>query len=411
MKFWDTGEEQKKAGFDFEKEKAELIANLQYLFAMSVQEQTLYKKWIEWNVDLHSSMKLLPILHQQYDKIWKPKDIFDKEATIAEIQAMQPYVEIVDEDEEATRWTYMRKLISTMEFTPNPGRNVKAYVKDGVNGKLLGVISLGSDITSLGVRDEYIGWTKEDKFKKGKLNNTAIGTSIIATQPLGYNFLGGKLISPLTTSPVFREHWKQKYDNTLIAVGTTSLYGIHSQYNAIPHFKTLGESKGKISIKPDDKFYDPWHHWLQENRADWYNTHIIQERERNGINMGYERNGRGHGPVSGIKQKILTQIFRECGIKADQYHHGFKRGVYFAMMYENGCEFLCDKITEDKLVMKDKFAEGDDYTIRWWKKQAIKRYTKLHEENRLKNETLFYADAIGLTWEQMKEKFLADVGR
>lgn len=407
MKFWDTGEQPKKEGFDFEREKAALIANLDYLFAMSVQEQTLYKKWLEWNVDLHSSMKLLPALHQQYDKIWKPKDIFDKEGTIAEIQAMQPYVEIVDEGEEATKWTYMRKLISSMEFTPNPGRNVKAFVKDRTSGKVLGVISLGSDVTSMGVRDQYIGWTKEDKFQKGKLNNTAIGTSIIATQPLGYNFLGGKLVSALTTSPTFRKEWKDKYYNTLIAVGTTSLYGIHSQYNAIPHFKTLGETAGKISIKPDDKFYDPWHQWLKENRAEWYSEEITEERARNGENMGYDRNG----PVSGIKQKILTKIFKECGIKADTYHHGFKRGVYFAMMYDNGCEFLCDKITEDQLVLKDKFAEGDDYTIRWWKKQAIKRYTKLHEENRLKDETLFYADAIGLTWEQMKEKFLADVGR
>ena len=38
MKFWDTGEDAvKKEGFDFEKEKAALIANLDYLFAMSVQ--------------------------------------------------------------------------------------------------------------------------------------------------------------------------------------------------------------------------------------------------------------------------------------------------------------------------------------------------------------------------------------
>lgn len=407
MKFWDTGEEPKKVGFDFEKEKAALIANLDYLFAMSVQEQTLYKKWLEWNEDLHSSYQALPIIHQQYDKIWKPKDIMDKAGTIAEIEGMQPYVQIVDDEDEATRWTYVRKLISTMEFTPNPGRNVKAYVKDRISGKVLGVISLGSDITSLGVRDEYIGWTKEDKFQKGKLNNTAIGTSIIATQPLGYNFLGGKLVSALTTSPTFRKEWKEKYDNILIAVGTTSLYGIHSQYNAIPHFKTLGESKGKISIKPDDKFYDPWHQWLKENRSEWYTDNITNERIRNGQNMGIEASG----PVSGIKQKILTQIFKECGIKPDTYHHGFKRGVYFAMMYENGCEFLSDKITEDKLVMKDKFVEGDDYTIRWWKKQAIKRYTKLHEEGRIKDETLFYADAIGLSWEQMKEKFLADVGR
>ncbi len=79
MKFWDTGEEAvKKEGFDFEKEKAALIANLDYLFAMSVQEQTLYKKWLEWNEDLHASYQQLPALHQQYDKIWKPKDIFDK---------------------------------------------------------------------------------------------------------------------------------------------------------------------------------------------------------------------------------------------------------------------------------------------------------------------------------------------
>jgi len=409
MKFWETGEQPKTAGFDFDKERQALIANLDYLFSMSVQEQTLYKKWLEWNEDLHTSYQQLPALHQQYDKIWKPKDIFDKEGTITEIQNMQPYVELVEDGDEATRWTYMRKLISSMEFTPNPGRNVKGFVKDMVSGKVLGVISLGSDITSLGVRDEYIGWTKEDKFQKGKLNNTAIGTSIIATQPLGYNFLGGKLVSALTTSPTFREHWKQKYDNTLIAVGTTSLYGIHSQYNAIPHFKTLGESKGKISIKPDDKFYDPWHQWLKENRSEWYTNNITNERIRNGANMG---TGEGaSGPVSGIKQKIITQIFKECGIKADTYHHGFKRGVYFAMMYENGCEYLCGKVTDTELVMKDKFVEGDNYTIRWWKKQAIKRYSKLHDEGRLKNETLFYADAIGMTWEQMKDKFLADVGR
>ena len=407
MKFWDTGEEPKKEGFDFEREKAALIANLDYLFAMSVQEQTLYKKWLEWNVDLHSSMKLLPALHQQYDKIWKPKDIFDKEGTIAEIQAMQPYVEIVDEGEEATKWTYMRKLISSMEFTPNPGRNVKAFVKDRTSGKVLGVISLGSDVTSMGVRDQYIGWTKEDKFEKGKLNCTSIATTIVSTQPFGYNFLGGKLIAALATAPEIRDYWKQKYDNPLVGIGTTSLYGIHSQYNGIPHFKTLGESKGKISTKPDDAVYDPWHQWLKENRADWYKKNIMDERERNGANMGYEKNG----PVSGIKQKIIQAIFKELGIKGNEYDHGFQRGVYFAQMYENGNQFLCDKIEEKDLILKDKFKQGNDYTIKWWKDKAIKRYEKLFDESRIKPEVLFYVDAIGMTWEGMKEHYLKEVGR
>ena len=408
MKFWDTGEETNTATFDYHIMKKKFIDNLNYLKTMSVEEQTLYKKWMEWNMDRVSNMKRLPVLQSYYDSLWKPTDIFNKELTIKEIEAIDPYVEIVDDDpKESTRWTEIRRLIHTMEFQANPGRNVKIYVKDRSTGKILGQISLGSDITSLGVRDNYIGWTKEDKFEKGKLNNTTIATTIVSTQPFGYNFLGGKLIAAMATAPEVREYWKQKYGNTLIGIGTTSLYGIHSQYNGIPHFKTLGESKGKISIKPDDKFYDPWHKWLKENRPDWYAEEITEERARNGANMGYERNG----PVSGIKQKILTKIFRELGIKADQYHHGFQRGVYYANLYENGNDFLCSKIEEKDLVLKKKFAEGHEYTMKWWKDKAVKRYEKLYEEGKIKPEVLFYIDAIGLTWEQMKEKYLKEVGR
>jgi hypothetical protein len=375
---------------------------------MSVEEQTLYKKWMEWNMDRVSNMKRLPVLQSYYDSLWKPTDIFNKELTIKEIEAIDPYVEIVDDDpKESTRWTEIRRLIHTMEFQANPGRNVKIYVKDRTTGKILGQISLGSDITSLGVRDTFIGWTKEDKFEKGKLNNTTIATTIVSTQPFGYNMLGGKLIAAMATAPEVRDFWKRKYENVLIGVGTTSLYGIHSQYNGIPHFKTLGESKGKISIKPDDEVYDPWHQWLKENKADWYKHHIMDERERNGANMGYEKNG----PVSGIKQKIIQAIFKELGIKGNEYDHGFQRGVYFAQMYENGNQFLCSKIEEKDLILKEKFAKGNEYTIKWWKDKAIKRYEKLYEEGKIKPEVLFYVDAIGMTWDDMKEKYLKEVGR
>jgi len=408
MKFWDTGEETNTATFDYDVMKRKFIENLDYLKEMSVEEQTLYKKWIEWNEDRVSNMKRLPVLQSYYDSLWKPTDITNKELTISEIEAIDPYVEIVEDDpKESTRWTEIRKLIHTMEFQANPGRNVKIYVKDRTSGKILGQICLGSDITSLGVRDEFIGWTKEDKFEKGKLNCTSIATTIVSTQPFGYNFLGGKLIAALATAPEIRAYWKTKYDNPLVGVGTTSLYGIHSQYNGIPHFKTLGESKGKISTKPDDSVYDPWHQWLKENRSEWYKKNIMDERERNGANMGYEKNG----PVSGIKQKIIQAIFKELGIKGNAYDHGFQRGVYFSQMYQNGNDFLCSKIEETDLVLNEKFAKGNEYTIKWWKDKAIKRYTKLHEEGRIKPEVLFYVNAIGMTWEQMKEHYLKEVGR
>ena len=401
-KFWES-EEVKKEEFDYAVMKKKFIDNLDYLKSMTVEEQTLYKKWVEWNQNRLDNMKRLPTLQSYYDLLWKPTDIFNKELTLSEIDSLQPYVEIVEDNpKESTKWTEIRRLIHTMDFTANPGRNVKIYVKDRTSGKILGQICLGSDITSLGVRDQYIGWTKEDKFEKGKLNHTTIATTIVSTQPFGYNFLGGKLIAALATAPEIRDYWKSKYNNVLIAVGTTSLYGIHSQYNGIPHFKTLGESKGMISIKPDDEFYDPWHKWLQENKADWYSEHITEER--------FDDKQR-RGPVSGIKQKIIQAIYKELGIKADTYNHGFKRGVYFAMMYENGNDYLCDRITEDKLILKDKFKEGNEYTMKWWKEKAKRRYEKMHTEGRIKPEVLFYVDSIGLSWEQMKEKYLGEVGR
>jgi hypothetical protein len=404
MSFWDS--EPEKPVFDFDREKANLIENMDYLLTMSVEEQTLYKKWVELQGD--TMIKDKSQIATYYDLQWKPTDINNKELTIKEIESLEPYVEIVDDNpKESTKWAQIRRMIHTMDFTANPGRNVKINVKDRVSGKLLGQISLASDVTAMGVRDNYIGWSKDNKFVDGKLNYTTIASTIVCTQPLGYNFLGGKLIAMMTTVPEIRNHWKTKYGQTLVAVGTTSLYGIHSQYNGIPLFKTLGESAGKISLKPDDKFYDPWHQWLKENRTEWYKQNISDERARNGANMGYEANG----PVSGIKQKILGQIFKECGIKANEYHHGFKRGVYLAMMYENGREFLCKQIEENELVLKPKFAQGIDYINKWWKKHAISRYSKLHDEGRIKPEHLFYIEGIGMGWDEFKAKYLKEVGR
>jgi hypothetical protein len=394
--FWDT--EPEKPAFDYDVEKGKFIENMDYLSSMPVEEQTLYKKWQEWNYDLATSMKRKAGLALHYDALWMPKDIQNKEQTIKEIEDLEPYVEIVDDSKESTRWTEIRKLIHTMSFDANPGRNVKIYIKDRVSGKILGMISLASDVTSLGVRDKYIGWTQDNKYKDGKLNHTTIASTIVCTQPLGYNFLGGKLIACMATSEVVRKHWKEKYGQTLIAVGTTSLYGIHSQYNGIPHFKTLGESAGKVATKPDDSVYEPWHHWIKENKSEEY---AIQTAEKEGVD----------GPATGVKQKVINMIFKEVGIKASHYQHGFKRGVYFAQMYENGNEFLRNEIAEDQLIMKDKFVDSDEYTMKWWKPKAIKRYEKLYEEGRIKPESLFYLDIIGMSWEDCKEKYLKEVGR
>ena len=376
--------------FCFETERQNFIDNLDMLKGMSVQEQTLYKKWLEFNKDERVRLNFRKNYYKSelfYKSIWRPTDINNKQLTISEIENLDP---IVVEAKDPSEWTLLRTLISSMEFTANPGRNIRFFAKDRTSGKYLGVISVGSDVTSIKVRDDYIKWTKDNKFVDHKLNHTCIGTSIVPTQPLGFNFLGGKLLSALVTTSTIRNKWEENYDEVLVGVTTTSLYGVHSQYNGIPHWKTLGESTGKIAIKPDDVVYKVWSNWLKENHFEEYDKAIH---------------------ATGPKQNILNRVFRHLSIKPKDYEHGFKRGVFFANMYDNGLEYLRNEIDESELVMKKKFVDDYEYINKWWKKKAIKRYTKMLEQGRIKNETLFYNDMFNMTWEEAREKYLTDVGR
>lgn len=378
-----------EAEFNYEAEKQKFIDNMDYLKEQSVQESVLWKKWEEFNKDPQFFMDRADSIDRLEKTLWTPTDIYNKELTISEINAIKPIIEVVEQGQ-GDDWILTRRLVHSMEFTANPGRNVKFFVKDKTTNKVLGVISLGSDVTSLGVRDEFIGWTKDDKFKNGKLNHTAIGSTICCTQPLGFNFLGGKLVAAMVTSGTIRDTWKKQYGQTLVGFSTTALYGIHSMYNGIPHWKTLGETAGQINLKPDDSIYLVWNQWLKENHP---------EEHHKAVN------------ATGPKNNVINRIFKHLGMKAKDYQHGFKRGVYFADIYENGKEFFRSNIEEKDLIMKEKYQLDYDRIINWWKPKAIRRYEKLHSENRLKPEQLFYSDIIDMSWEETKEKYLGEVGR
>ena len=375
--------------FDFDAERTKFISNLDLLKSMSVQEQTLYKKWQEFNKNEYNMRNKVTNFPKYYNRLWKPTDITNKELTIKEIESIEPEVVFVPSDD-ASNWTMYRMLIHTMDWSANPGRNQKYFIRDKVTDKILGLVSLGSDVTSIKVRDDYIGWSKDNKFVDHKLNNTAIASTIVCTQPIGFNFLGGKLIAALTTSSAIRNKWYEQYNDILIGVTTTSLYGVHSQYNGIPHWKTLGESAGKIAIKPDDDVYFVWANWLKENYREEFDKAQSQ---------------------TGPKQNTINRIFKHLGIKGKDYEHGFHRGVFFANMYDNGLEYLRNEIEDKDLRMKPKFENDIDYIMNWWKPKAIRRYVKLYDNHKLKPEVLFYGDIVGKTWEETKKQYIGEVGR
>jgi nucleoside-diphosphate-sugar epimerase len=98
-------------------------------------------------------------------------------------------------------------------------------VKDNKSGSYLGVICISSDFLDLTPRDEVIGWPRELKTQGGMINHTAIGSTIVPLQLLGFNYVGGKLLALLCLSDPVQQLWEKLYGDKLVSVTTTSLYG------------------------------------------------------------------------------------------------------------------------------------------------------------------------------------------
>lgn len=382
--------------FDFNTNKKKLVDNLNFLKAMSVEEQTFYKKWLEVQNYRDFANKLNTIKA----RIWRPTDFNDESLTVKEIENCQPELIYVESKQQVEDWNLLRVFVSTFEFSQTPGRFLKFLIvdKNKPETPFIGVLAVSSDVITITDRDNYIGWTSDNKIVDKKLAHSAIGSSIISTQPFGYNFLGGKLAAAMVVSSGVRDLWKKLYNQTLVGMTTTSLYGSYSMYNSLKWWHKCGTSAGKVAIKPDDDIYKIWHDWVKENCTEKYDKAMTQKE---GVS----------GPVTGAKSRVIGMIFSKCDIKQSHYMHGYERGVYYSCFYENSKEFFQNKIDEDKLIMKKLFADDYKAIMEWWKPKAIERYKKLKSENNLKMDIHFYNQMIGMTYDEAKSVYFHEVGR
>ena len=382
--------------FDFEVNKKILIDNLNQLKSMSVEEQTFYKKWLEVQGYRDVANKLNTIKA----RIWRPPDFNDEVGTIKELENCQPELIHVESKQHVEDWHLLRVFVSTAEFFQTPGRYLKFLIVDKNKPEMpyLGVLAVSSDVITITDRDKYIGWNTDNKIKDRKLVHSAIGSSIISTQPFGYNFLGGKLAAAMIVSNGVQNLWKKLYGQTLVGMTTTSLYGSYSMYNSLKWWHKCGSSAGKVANKPDGDIYKLWHNWVKENDVEKYNKVMTQKE---GIS----------GPVTAAKSRVINMIFNACDIKQSHYMHGYERGVYYSCFYENSKEFLQNKITDEQLIMKDLFKRDMNGILDWWRPKAIERYKKLKSDGNLKTNTHFYNQMMGMSYTDAKEVYFHEVGR
>ena len=172
-------------------------------------------------------------------------------------------------------WNCIRTFSSTMKNNSNIGRNLNFVIRDKVTKKYLGVICISSDFLDLTPRDNHIGWPRELKTQGGMINHTAIGSTIVPLQPLGFNYVGGKLLALLCLADPVQELWKKLYGDTLVSVTTTSLYGRTkadglSQYDNLDHWLKMGFTSGSVSFEPSREVRGNIINWLKKNHTRKY---------------------------------------------------------------------------------------------------------------------------------------------
>ena len=387
-----------------------VINDLTNVSKMTVEEYTLFQKWCEIHeryptrhvstlfgeeVQMVSKEDEM-FIKQIKDNIWSPKDVDD-------YMNLQPELIYTKDAELSETWNCIRTFTSTMKNNSNIGRNLNYIVVDKITGKYLGVMCISSDFLDLTPRDQYIGWEREKKTQGRMINFTAIGSTIVPLQPLGYNYVGGKLLALLCLSDEVQYQWKKQYGDVLVGVTTTSLYGKNkmgglSQYDNLKHWKKMGFSSGSVSYETTKPTVNAIRDWLKKNHTrkyfEWY-----QAKKQSG--QPYKRDH---------KNRSYTFAYSKLDIPKDLIRSEHQRGIYFSPLYNNTNEFLRGEIKEDQLVKS--FDTSYVALAELWKtKYASKRIRSLKEQNRVSTETLFYDDLIFLSWEEAKEKYLSQVGR
>jgi hypothetical protein len=409
-----------------------VIKDLTYVSQMDVKEYTLYQKWCEIqqkyptqrNMTVFGEEEVFLVDPSQQKLVDEVKSNIWVPENPDSYLDLEPVLEYTDDSGETTRiavdgtevkvdrkrnkelpekWNTIRNFISTMKNNSNIGRNLNFIVKDNKTGKYLGVICISSDFLDLTPRDEKIGWPRDLKTTGGMINHTAIGSTIVPFQPLGYNYVGGKLLALLCLSDEVQKLWKKQYGDTLIGVTTTSLYGKTkagglSQYDNLDHWQPMGFTSGSVSFEPERDTRYKIREWLKANHTRKYFEWYVAKKPSG------QPHKRDH------KNRSLAFTYSKMSVPKELIRTEHARGIYFSPLYDNSYEFLRGEIKETELVKS--FDTSYESLVKIWKeKHARGRIGFLKKKDKVSSEVLFYDDLIYLTWEETKAKYLGQVGR
>ena len=393
--------------------KKEVVKGLQFARNMTSSEYTLWRTWQQineqFNPDDRKTMRRIQAVKRRIFVPNSPEDVqtINPELIFVQQQFPVPRVSIwgteriaflSNPDPLADDWEFMRHFVSNMEHGGNVGRSIRFIVRDKTTKKYLGIICVAGDFAQLKGRDDAIGWLSKTK-KKGmadRLNNTAIGSVLVPTQPTGFDFLGGKLMALMSISRPVAEMWEHLYGDVLAGVTTTSLHASEkeqSQYNGLgKYMKSFGRSPGNTALRPERKTLDLMKRWMLHSNPEKYWEFYVAKRDSG-------------QPLKRNANEYARQFcYKQLGIDVSDFRSGHSRGIFFSQLYSNSFEFLRGEIEASELTPN--FDNSVEALTEVWRKKAHKRAASLVKAGKFSFDTYFTDGLLGMTWEEAKATYL-----
>jgi hypothetical protein len=282
-------------------------------------------------------------------------------------------------------WDYITIISSHLISRAVPGRCIQFAIFEKNTKKIVGFIRLGSPVINCRPRNELLGQvftqSKESAFNFN--NTTAMGFTIVPSQPFGYNYLGGKLLAALCCSHEIRELINEKYKMNLCLFETTSLYGSSkaiSQYDGMkPYLRFKGLTDSNFVPMLDGDAYKKLKDYVEaatgEQLIDPTDSSKKLKATLKVISLvkvalkGEPELVRFNEVID--KAKGLTERKRYY-----ISNYGFKN--YIEVVNGKETKLIPDPENYEKFHMKN--------IVEWWKKKATNRYETLKSEGRLRND-------------------------
>ena len=291
--------------------------------------------------DLHS-LQRLDVLNRQkcFVEEYGP-ELADNFASGSQVDpaSIQPELVQVLPSSPESRLFRFACLLWSVPVSQGFGRRLRFLVRDKQNGCLIGLFALGDPVFNLSARDNWIGWTHQDR--RDRLVHVMDAYVVGAVPPYSH-LIGGKLVAALMGSMEVKQAYERKYlaresvirkrNNRarLVLLTTTSALGRSSIYNRLaipdgPRFLRIGSTKGFGHFHLYGSVFDSLREHLEAIGHPYASGHRF-----------------GMGP--NWKLRVARAALEDLGIDGNSIlRHGVEREVYAIPLADNWREVLAGK--------------------------------------------------------------------